>query len=94
MVRMIYESSRRLLYTSRSRAIAYAWSTPADGYNVSLALFISRIAIAKVSLHGAHLTSRIDEVAQPSAASWFGADADTGRPKVWRELGVSGVGEL
>jgi len=94
MVRVIYVSSRRLLYTSRLRAIAQAWSTPADGYHVSLALFISRVATAKASLHGADLTSRIDEVAQPSAASWFGADADTGRPKVWRELGISGVGEL
>ncbi|WVQ84651.1 ribonuclease HII [Cryptococcus sp. DSM 104549] len=35
-----------------------------------------------------------DDTAQLSAASWFGADADSGRPKVWRELGVSGVGEL
>jgi ribonuclease H2 subunit A len=37
---------------------------------------------------------RTDDQAQPSAASWFGADADSGRPKVWRELGVAGVGEL
>ncbi|KAK8853264.1 ribonuclease HII [Kwoniella newhampshirensis] len=36
----------------------------------------------------------IDDQAQTSAASWFGADADNGRPKVWRDLGVTGVGEL
>ncbi|WVR07635.1 ribonuclease HII [Kwoniella sp. DSM 27419] len=36
----------------------------------------------------------IDDNANPSAASWFGADADNGRPKVWRDLGVSSVGEL
>ncbi|OCF44669.1 ribonuclease HII [Kwoniella heveanensis CBS 569] len=35
-----------------------------------------------------------DDTSQPSAASWFGADADNGRPKMWRDLGVSGVGEL
>ncbi|WWD19681.1 ribonuclease HII [Kwoniella shandongensis] len=36
----------------------------------------------------------IDDQSQPSAASWFGAEADTGRPKVWRDLGATGVGEL
>lgn len=44
--------------------------------------------------HGRRLIFRIDDIAQPSAASWFGSEADTGRPKVWREIGVSGVGEL
>lgn len=34
-----------------------------------------------------------DDNQQPSAKSWFNGD-DTGRPKVWRDLGVSGVGEL
>ncbi|ORY33444.1 ribonuclease H-like domain-containing protein [Naematelia encephala] len=36
----------------------------------------------------------IDDNAQPSASSWFGSDADPGKPKMWRDLGVSGVGEL
>ncbi|ODN94706.1 ribonuclease HII [Cryptococcus wingfieldii CBS 7118] len=41
------------------------------------------------------LTSlRVDDTTQPSASSWFGADADNGRPKVWRDVGISGVGEL
>ncbi|WOO81887.1 Ribonuclease H2 subunit A [Vanrija pseudolonga] len=35
-----------------------------------------------------------DDVTQPSAASYFNADADRGQPKVWRQLGVSSVGEL
>lgn len=34
-----------------------------------------------------------DDVAQPSAAAYFAGD-DKGRPKLWRDLGVSGVGEL
>jgi ribonuclease H2 subunit A len=34
-----------------------------------------------------------DDNAQASAKSWFNGD-DTGRPKVWRDLGVTGVGEL
>jgi ribonuclease H2 subunit A len=37
---------------------------------------------------------RTDDAAQPSAAGWFSADADNARPKMWRDLGVSGVGEL
>ena len=40
------------------------------------------------------LMVRIDDNAQSNAMSWFGADADNGRPKVWRDVGVSGVGEL
>ncbi|WRT70178.1 ribonuclease HII [Kwoniella shivajii] len=36
----------------------------------------------------------IDDNTQPSTAGWFGADADNGRPKIWRDIGVSGVGEL
>lgn len=35
-----------------------------------------------------------DDVTQPSAASYFNADVDRGQPKVWRQLGVSSVGEL
>ena len=37
---------------------------------------------------------RIDDQSQPSAASWFAGDADNGRPKIWRDIGISGVGEL
>ena len=32
---------------------------------------------------------------QPSAAAYFGDGAgDAGRPKMWRDLGISAVGEL
>lgn len=31
--------------------------------------------------------------AQPSAMAYF-ADNDKGRPKMWRDLGISAVGEL
>lgn len=34
-----------------------------------------------------------DDTSQPSAMSYFG-DADSGRPKMWKDLGVSGVGDL
>lgn len=40
------------------------------------------------------LCGRNDDNSQPSAAGYFAADADNARPKVWRELGVTGVGEL
>lgn len=39
-------------------------------------------------------TCRIDDTTQRSAANWFSAEADNERPKVWRDLGVSSVGEL
>lgn len=35
-----------------------------------------------------------DDNQQASAKSWFAADADNGRPKMWRDIGVAGVGEL
>jgi ribonuclease H2 subunit A len=34
-----------------------------------------------------------DDVQQPSAKAYF-TDTDKGRPKLWRDLGVSAVGEL
>ncbi|KGB76916.1 ribonuclease HII [Cryptococcus deuterogattii 99/473] len=36
----------------------------------------------------------IDDTTQRSAANWFSAGTDNERPKVWRDLGVSSVGEL
>ncbi|KAK6909366.1 hypothetical protein I203_103383 [Kwoniella mangroviensis CBS 8507] len=36
----------------------------------------------------------IDDNSQPSALSYFRADNDNAKPKVWKDLGVSGVGEL
>lgn len=33
-----------------------------------------------------------DDVTQPSAQSYFGDDK--GRPKLWRDVGISAVGEL
>ncbi|WWD03694.1 ribonuclease HII [Kwoniella europaea PYCC6329] len=36
----------------------------------------------------------IDDNSQPSALSYFSADNDNAKPKVWKDLGVSGVGEL
>lgn len=37
---------------------------------------------------------RIDDTTQRSTANWFSAGTDNERPKVWRDLGVSSVGEL
>jgi len=42
-----------------------------------------------------HACQWADDVSQsqPSAAAYFG-DADKGRPKMWRDLGISALGEL
>lgn len=40
-----------------------------------------------------HSCQWADDVSQPSAAAYFTGE-DKGRPKLWRDLGVSGVGEL
>ncbi|WWC72063.1 uncharacterized protein I206_106023 [Kwoniella pini CBS 10737] len=36
----------------------------------------------------------IDDDSQPSASSYFNPDNDNAKPKIWKDLGVSGVGEL
>ncbi|KAK4685520.1 ribonuclease H2 subunit A, partial [Tremellales sp. Uapishka_1] len=36
----------------------------------------------------------IDDVDQPSAKNYFSSGSDNGRPKIFRDLGISGVGEL
>ncbi|EAL19140.1 hypothetical protein CNBH2390 [Cryptococcus deneoformans B-3501A] len=52
-------------------------------------------ATVKVLLDKQGVESKwIDDTTQRSAANWFAADADNERPKVWRDLGISSVGEL
>ncbi|OXB35382.1 ribonuclease HII [Cryptococcus neoformans] len=52
-------------------------------------------ATVKVLLDKQGVESKwIDDTTQRSGANWFSADADNERPKVWRDLGVSSVGEL
>ncbi|WWC64531.1 ribonuclease HII [Kwoniella dejecticola CBS 10117] len=36
----------------------------------------------------------IDDDSQPSALSYFNPDNDNAKPKIWKDLGISGVGEL
>ncbi|WWC91754.1 uncharacterized protein L201_006701 [Kwoniella dendrophila CBS 6074] len=36
----------------------------------------------------------IDDNTQPSAVNYFSADADNAKPKLWKDVGISGVGEL
>ena len=59
----------------------------------------TRVGLLETKVGGATSEGRADlcrndDIAQPSAAAYFGTDADNGKPKLWKDIGVSGVGEL